>query len=82
MGGTAAPIYKPAPGETPPPLYKPEMLEQKKKLTLLQHCYKEPWIPIGALYARARARAHRGLAQRLPLPNRRGASVACRSYEG
>ena len=34
---------------TPPPLYKPELLEPKKKLTLLQHCYKEPWVPIGAL---------------------------------
>ena len=32
----------------PPPLYKPELLEPKKKLTLLQHCYKEPWIPFGA----------------------------------
>mmetsp|Transcript_48381 Transcript_48381/g.104847 ORF Transcript_48381/g.104847 Transcript_48381/m.104847 type:complete len:98 (+) Transcript_48381:34-327(+) len=35
--------------EDPPPLYKPELLEPKKKLTLLQHCYKEPWIPIGCL---------------------------------
>ena len=33
----------------PPPLYKPELIEPKKKLTILQHCYKEPWIPIGAL---------------------------------
>ncbi|EOD09536.1 hypothetical protein EMIHUDRAFT_198020 [Emiliania huxleyi CCMP1516] len=33
----------------PPPLYKPELLEPKKKLTLLQHCYKEPWIPFGCL---------------------------------
>lgn len=33
--------------EEAPPLYKPEMLERKKKLTLLQHCYKEPWVPIG-----------------------------------
>ena len=28
------------PQGAPPPLYK---------LTILQHCYKEPWIPIGAL---------------------------------
>merc|ERR1712113_670872 len=34
---------------TPPPLYKPELLEEKKKLTILQHCYREPWIPIGCL---------------------------------
>lgn len=39
----------PPPGEEPPPLYKPEMLEPKKKLTLLQHCYKEPWIPLGCI---------------------------------
>lgn len=31
----------------PPPLYKPELIEPKKKLTLLQRCYKEPWVPIG-----------------------------------
>mmetsp|Transcript_31618 Transcript_31618/g.71430 ORF Transcript_31618/g.71430 Transcript_31618/m.71430 type:complete len:97 (+) Transcript_31618:51-341(+) len=37
------------PKEEPPPLYKPEMFEPKKRLTLLQHCYKEPWVPIGAL---------------------------------
>ncbi len=37
----------------PPPLYKPELIEPKKKLTFLQHCYKEPWVPIGA-----RARRH------------------------
>ena len=30
------------------PLYKPELIEPKKKLTLLQRCYKEPWVPIGA----------------------------------
>lgn len=36
-----------APGESPPPLYKPELIEPKKKLTLLQRCYKEPWVPIG-----------------------------------
>ena len=41
-------IYRPAPGEAPPPLYKPELIEQKQRLTLLQHCYKEPWVPIGA----------------------------------
>ena len=35
--------------DEPPPLYKPELIEPKKKLTILQHCYKEPWIPIGAL---------------------------------
>mmetsp|Transcript_46665 Transcript_46665/g.77191 ORF Transcript_46665/g.77191 Transcript_46665/m.77191 type:complete len:86 (-) Transcript_46665:592-849(-) len=35
--------------EEPPPLYKPELIEPKKKLTLLQHCYKEPWIPIGCI---------------------------------
>ena len=35
------------PGE-PPPLYKPELIEPKKRLTLLQRCYKEPWVPIGA----------------------------------
>lgn len=33
----------------PPPLYKPEAFEPKKRLTLLQHCYKEPWVPIGKL---------------------------------
>ena len=37
------------PDGAPPPLYKPELLEEKKKLTLLQHCYKEPWIPIGCI---------------------------------
>ena len=37
------------PQGAPPPLYKPELIEPKKKLTILQHCYKEPWIPIGAL---------------------------------
>ena len=37
------------PDGSPPPLYKPELLEEKKKLTLLQHCYKEPWIPIGCI---------------------------------
>jgi hypothetical protein len=35
------------PTEEPPPLYKPELIEPKKKLTFLQHCYKEPWVPIG-----------------------------------
>ena len=30
------------------PLYKPEMIEPKKRLTLLQRCYKEPWVPIGS----------------------------------
>ena len=34
--------------EEPPPLYKPELFEPKKRLTILQHCYKEPWVPIGA----------------------------------
>ena len=33
----------------PPPLYKPELIEPKKRLTILQRCYKEPWVPIGAL---------------------------------
>lgn len=33
---------------TPPPLYKPELIEPKKRLTLLQRCYKEPWVPIGS----------------------------------
>jgi len=37
------------PAGEPPPLYKPELLEPKKKLTLLQHCYKEPWIPFGCI---------------------------------
>ena len=32
---------------SPPPLYKPELLEGKKQLTMLQHCYREPWIPFG-----------------------------------
>jgi hypothetical protein len=32
----------------PPPLYKPEQCEPKKRLTLLQRCYLEPWIPAGA----------------------------------
>lgn len=41
-------VYKPAPGEEPPPLYKPELIEPKKRLTLMQRCYKEPWVPIGA----------------------------------
>lgn len=45
----AGDIYKPAPGEAPPPLYKPEMIEPRKKLSFLQHCYKEPWIPLGCL---------------------------------
>jgi len=40
--------YTPAPGEAPPPLYKPEMIEPKKRLSLLQRCYKEPWVPVGA----------------------------------
>ena len=31
----------------PPPLYKPELIEPKKRLTLLQRCYKEPWVPVG-----------------------------------
>ena len=31
----------------PPPLYKPELIEPKKRLTLLQRCYKEPWVPAG-----------------------------------
>ncbi|KAL1530308.1 hypothetical protein AB1Y20_001218 [Prymnesium parvum] len=35
--------------EEPPPLYKPELIEPKKRLTLLQHCYKEPWVPIGCI---------------------------------
>ena len=35
------------PAAQPPPLYKPELIEPKKRLTLLQHCYKEPWVPIG-----------------------------------
>jgi hypothetical protein len=29
-------------------LYKPELIEPKKRLTLMQRCYKEPWVPIGA----------------------------------
>ena len=33
--------------EEPPPLYKPELIEPKKKLSILQRCYKEPWVPIG-----------------------------------
>ena len=36
-----------APLGEPPPLYKPELIEPKKKLTLLQRCYKEPWVPVG-----------------------------------
>ena len=24
------------------------MIEPKKRLTLLQRCYKEPWVPIGS----------------------------------
>ena len=32
----------------PPPLYKPEQCAPKKRLTLLQRCYMEPWIPGGA----------------------------------
>jgi len=39
----------PKPGEQPPPLYKPELIEPKKRLTLMQRCYKEPWVPIGCL---------------------------------
>ena len=35
------------PAEAPPPLYKPELIEPKKRLTLLQRCYKEPWVPVG-----------------------------------
>jgi len=30
-------------------LYKAELIEPKKRLTILQHCYKEPWVPIGCL---------------------------------
>ena len=41
-------IIRPKPGEAPPPLYKPELIEPKKKLTFLQRCYKEPWVPLGA----------------------------------
>ena len=41
-------IIRPMPGEAPPALYKPELIEPKKRLTLLQRCYKEPWVPIGA----------------------------------
>ena len=26
-----------------------ESIEPKKRLTILQRCYKEPWVPIGAL---------------------------------
>mmetsp|Transcript_12392 Transcript_12392/g.25192 ORF Transcript_12392/g.25192 Transcript_12392/m.25192 type:complete len:106 (+) Transcript_12392:79-396(+) len=37
------------PREEPPPLYKPELIEPKKRLTILQRCYKEPWVPIGCL---------------------------------
>ena len=33
--------------EDAPPLYKPELIEPKKRLTILQRCYKEPWVPIG-----------------------------------
>ena len=36
-----------APLGEPPPLYKPELIEPKKRLTLMQRCYKEPWVPIG-----------------------------------
>ena len=36
-----------APLGEPPPLYNPELIEPKKRLTLLQRCYKEPWVPIG-----------------------------------
>ena len=34
--------------EDAPPLYKPELIEPKKRLTILQRCYKEPWVPVGA----------------------------------
>ena len=37
----------PMPAGEPPPLYKPELIEPKKRLTLLQRCYKEPWVPVG-----------------------------------
>ncbi len=40
-------VQMPKPGEAPPPLYKPDLIEPKKKLTFLQRCYKEPWVPIG-----------------------------------
>ena len=40
-------IYMPQKGEKPPPLYAAHLIEPKKRLTLLQHCYKEPWVPIG-----------------------------------
>ena len=33
--------------EDAPPLYKPELIEPKKRLSILQRCYKEPWVPIG-----------------------------------
>eukprot|EP00962_Isochrysis_galbana_P016071 scaffold4598_cov100-Isochrysis_galbana.AAC.2 len=46
------------PAGEPPPLYKPELLEPKKKLTLLQHCYKEPWIPFGARHTERCQRLH------------------------
>jgi len=48
-GEQPPPLYKPQKGEEPPPLYKPEMIEPKKRLTLLQRCYKEPWVPVGCL---------------------------------
>mmetsp|Transcript_13181 Transcript_13181/g.31071 ORF Transcript_13181/g.31071 Transcript_13181/m.31071 type:complete len:112 (+) Transcript_13181:41-376(+) len=35
--------------EDAPPLYKPELIEPKKRLSILQRCYKEPWVPIGCL---------------------------------
>ena len=45
--------------EDAPPLYKPELIEPKKRLSILQRCYKEPWVPIGehtGLSTLARAR--------------------------
>ena len=41
------PIEADMPAGEPPPLYKPEMIEPKKRLSFLQHCYKEPWVPVG-----------------------------------
>ena len=58
----------------PPPLYKPELIEPKKRLTILQRCYKEPWVPIGALapantpHLSPLVAAH---CPALPLPGRR-----------
>ena len=43
----SAPLALLTPGETCESRSS-QLIEPKKRLTLLQRCYKEPWVPIGA----------------------------------